>query len=183
MSLLAVVRVLAEESGKTETPHSWWPEPYEIIWGSLATVVIFAALWKFAIPQLRNALTARTERIQRDLDNSARALADAEASAAQIRASKGDLGAERTRILADAERTAERVLTDGRQRIANEVAEAHAKATADIGLARSRVSAELQADVSQIAAAATEHVVNGSLDGTTQQRLIEDFIAKVGARA
>ena len=182
MSILAVVAVLAEESGKTETPHSWLPENYEIIWGTLATLVIFAALWKFAIPQLKASMVARTERIQRDLDNSAKALADAEASAAQIRASKGDLAAERTRILADADRTVERVLADGRQRITNEVTEAHAKAAADIALARTRVSAELQADVSQIASAATEHVVNGSLDAGNQQRLIEDFIAKVGAR-
>ena len=182
MSVLAVIGLLAAESGKAETPHSWLPENYEIIWGTLATAVVAYGLWKFAIPQLRTALAARTERIGKDLESSAQTLASAQGAAAQIRASKGDLAGERSRILADAGVTADRVLTEGRQRIAREVEEAHAKADADVALARTRMSADLQADVARIASAATDHVVNGSLDDATHQRLIEDFIAKVGAR-
>ena len=183
MSVLAAVRVLAEGAGEhgAHTPNSWLPESYEIIWGGLATLVIAFALWKFAIPQLRKALTDRTARIQRDLDSSAAALADAEQVAARTRASKGDLEAERSRLLAEADTTAQRVLADGRARIDQEVADARTRATADLGLARQRVTDELQADVVRLAGTATEDVVAGSLDDAAQQRLIEDFIAKVGA--
>ena len=173
--------LFAAEEGGTTTPHSWLPENFEIIWGGLASVLVFAALWKFAIPALRKALVERSAKIQREIDASGTALVEARAAATQIRASKGDLQAERNRILAEADATAERVLTDGRARIAAEAAEADAKATADIGVAQSRAQAELQADVAAIAAAATEQVVQGSLDDATHQRLIEDFITKVGA--
>ena len=40
---------------------------------------------------------------------------------------------------------------------------------------------ELQGEISRLSAAAAEELVRGSLDDATHQRLIEDFIAKVGA--
>lgn len=183
---MLAVRLLSEElpvdaDGKITTPYAWWPEWYEIAFGGLASVIVFAGLYKFAIPALKKGLADRSAKIQRELDDSASALTDARAAATQIRASKGDLQGERTRILAEADATAARVLTDGRARIATEVAELEAKATADIESARTRVQAELQSDVAGIAAAATEQVVHGSLDDATHQRLIEEFITKVGA--
>jgi F-type H+-transporting ATPase subunit b len=183
---MLAVRLLSEElpvdaDGKITTPYAWWPEWYEIVFGGLASVIVFAGLYKFAVPALKTGLADRTAKIQRELDDSASALTDARAAATQIRASKGDLQGERTRILAEADGTAARVLTDGRARIATEVAELEAKATADIESARTRVQAELQSDVAGIAAAATEQVVHGSLDDATHQRLIEEFITKVGA--
>jgi F-type H+-transporting ATPase subunit b len=186
----AGVRLLAEDGehhlpvdddGKITTPYAWWPEWYEIVFGGIASVLVFGALWKFAIPALKKGMADRSARIQRELDGSASALAEAKAAAATIRASKGDLDAERARMLADADATAARVLADGRARITAEAAEAETKATADIEAARARVQAELQSDVAAIAATATEQVVVGSLDGAAHQRLIEDFIAKVGA--
>lgn len=184
--LFAAVRLLSEElpvddDGKITTPYVWWPEWYEIVFGGLASVIVFGLLWKFAVPALKKGMQERSAKIGRELESSANALTEARAAATQIRASKGDLQGERSRLLAEADATAERVLTDGRARIVAEAAEAEAKATADIESARSRVQAELQADVAAIAAAATEQVVQGSLDDATHQRLIEEFITKVGA--
>ena len=46
---------------------------------------------------------------------------------------------------------------------------------------RGRAAGELQAQVAQWAAEATERIVVASLDDATTERLVEDFIAKVGA--
>lgn len=182
MSRLHGILLAAEEHGGTiESHHAWWPEWYEIVFGGFASLLVFAALWKFAIPALKKSLGARSEKIQAALDGSATALTDAKAAATQIRANKGDLQAERSRILAEADQTAERVRTEGTRRIAAEIAEVRAKGEADVAAAQGRAQAELHADVAAIASAATEQVVAGSLDGATQQRLIEDFISKVGA--
>lgn len=182
MNVVHAVLIAAGEPGGTiESHHAWWPEWYEIVFGGFASLLIFAALWKFALPQIKKGLVARSEKIQAALDGSANALTEAKAAATQIRANKGDLQAERARILAEADQTAERVRTEGTRRIAAEIAEVEAKASADIAAAQGRAQAELQADVASIASAATEQVVVGSLDAATQQRLIEDFISKVGA--
>ena len=179
--LLASVFLAAEEGGPPQTPHSWLPENYEIIFGGFASLLIFWALWKFAIPPLRKSLEARSERIGLQLGSAAAARAEAVSAAAAIRASKGDIGAERARLLAEADDTAARVLAEGRARLTQEVAALEAKADSDISVGQGRVGAEVQAQVSAIAAAATPHVVNASLDEATQHALVEDFIARVGA--
>lgn len=160
------------------------PESFEIIFGGLASIIIFALLAKFAGPAIGKAMKARTEGIQAELDASAQAKADAEAEAAQIRQAAGDIDAERQRLFADAEAQAETVLAEGRARLEAEVAELRSRAEADIALAASRVGDELRAEIARLSNAATEQALaNGVVDAATQQELIEAFIQKVGASA
>ena len=65
-------------------------------------IVIGLLIWK-AGPLLKKAMAARTDKIQVELDDSAAAKRDAEAEAARIRQSLGNIDAERQRVLADAD--------------------------------------------------------------------------------
>jgi len=144
-------------------------------------VVIFGALiWKVG-PTIKKGLRARTAKIQGELDASATAQADADADATRIRQALGDIQAERQRLLADADAQAEALLADGRGRLEAEVADLHAKADADIATAAGRSSDELRNEIARKASIAADSVVADSLDDTAQQRLVEDFIARVGA--
>ena len=170
------------DSNNQITTHHWLlPETSEIIWGGLASLLIFAALVKFAGPAIKKSMAARTERIQAELDAAAADKAAATSEAAAIRQAKGDIAAERARIMADAQAQAESIVTDGRSRLATEVADLEARSTAEIAAAGSRVGDELRAEIARLSAAAVDHVVTGSLDDATQQDLIENFIARVGA--
>ena len=171
-----------DENGDVVTHHWLLPETAEIIWGGIASLLIFAALIKFAGPQIKKALAARTERIQKELDAAAADQRSASAEAAQIRQAKGDIAAERARILADADAQAAAVIEDGRSRLQQELAEIEAKTLADIAAAQSRTGDELRAEIARLSIAAVDHVVSGSLDDVTQQQLIENFIARVGAQ-
>lgn len=164
------------------TSHHWLlPETAEIIYGGLASLIIIGLLvWK-AGPLAKKAFAERTLKIQGELDESAKARSDAEREAARIRQALGDIETERRRLLAEADAQAEALLTDGRARLVTEVAELEAKADADIGAAGGRVFDELRGEIARLASAAAERVVTGSLDDATQQRLIEDYIARVGA--
>jgi F-type H+-transporting ATPase subunit b len=173
--------VTIDADGHIVTHSPLWPETPEIIYGGLASLIIFAALWKFGWPQIKKAMNARTAKIQKELDDSAADKAAATAEASQIRQAKGDIAAERTRIMADAAAQAESVLGDGRTRIENEVADLEAKSVADIAAARNRVGDELRAEIARLSVAAVDQVVTGTLDDATHQRLIEDFISRVGA--
>ena len=139
-------------------------------------------IWK-AGPLAKKAFAARTERIQSELDESAQAKTEADAEATRIRQALGDIEGERQRMLAEADTQAEALLADGRSRLEAEVAELEAKADADIAAAGGRVSDELRSEIARLAAAAADRVVERSLDDDTQQRLIEDFISRVGAGA
>jgi F-type H+-transporting ATPase subunit b len=164
------------------SPDWLFPEQAELIYGTLASLIIFGALYKFAGPAIRKALTGRTEKIQGELDASAAAKAEAEAEAAEIRKAAGDIGSERTRLFAEADAQAESLLTEGRARLEQEAAEMEARADAEIAAAGSRVNDELRAEISRLAAAATDRVLaDGAIDTSLHQDLIESFIQKVGA--
>jgi F-type H+-transporting ATPase subunit b len=164
-----------------QTPSAIWPEGYELVFGSIATVLIFALLWWKAGPFVKKAMAARTARIQGELDSATSALAGAEVESAQIRRALGDIAAERSRILAEADVQAEALVVDGRARLEVEIAEMYTKADADIAAVMSRGSDEMRADIARLASAAADRVVERTIDAETQQRLVEEFISRVGA--
>lgn len=154
----------------------------EVVIGGLATLIVFAMLYKFAWPAIAKGMKDRTARIQSDLDSSAADRKKAEAEAAEIRKSLGDIDGERTRLFAEAESQAAALLEDGRTRISQDVAEMEAKAEADIAAAAGRGADDLRADIARYSSQAIESSVTTSLDDATQQELIEGFIARVGSR-
>ncbi|MEI7618989.1 MAG: hypothetical protein WCK14_10245 [Actinomycetota bacterium] len=166
------------------TTKSWiLPEKAEMIYGILAALIIFALLIKFAGPTIKKGMAARTARIQKELDDAASDKASAATEAAGIRQAKGDIGAERQRLLADAALQADAMLADGRTRLEAEVAELKARAIADIDTARGRSADELRGEIARLSATAAERAVTESINDATHQDLIEAFIQKVGASA
>jgi F-type H+-transporting ATPase subunit b len=166
------------------TTHHWlWPEQAELIYGSIASLIVFFLLWKYGRKPAADMMASRTSRIQQELDESAQAKADAAADATRIRQALGDIQSERQRLLAEADAQAEALLTDGRARLEAEVVELDAKADADIAASAGRMSDELRNEIARLASRAADRVVTESLDDATQQRHVEDFIAKVGASA
>ncbi len=157
------------------------PPIKEIAIGGIASIIVFVALWKYALPPIRASLQARTERIQAELDAATGATADADQSASQIRTALGDIDSERQRLFAEAEAQAESILVDGRTRLDEEIAELHARADADIASAAGRSGDELRNEIGRTASASIDRVVADVLDDAAQQDLIESFIQRVGA--
>jgi len=178
--------ILAAEAGEpiddSRSVHWLWPEQAELIYGTLASLLIFGALFKFAGPAVKKAMADRTERIQRELDESATAQAEAESEAQSIRQAAGDIDAERQRLFADADTQADAVLVEGRERLEQEIADLHTRAAAEIEAASGRVNDELRGEITRLANAATERLMaDGAITESTQQDLIESFISRVGA--
>ena len=178
MNLVSVI-IAAEDP--TQSHHWLFPEIGEIIYGGLASLAIFFALYKFGWPAAKKALETRTATIQKELDDSANARRQAETDAANIRKALGDVASERAKLLAEADAQAAAILAEGRARITAEVADMEARANAEIASARSRIGDELRAEIARLSAAATASVVRSALDDRAHQDLVDGFIAKVGA--
>jgi F-type H+-transporting ATPase subunit b len=167
----------------SQSHHPIFPETPELIWGTLSFLVVLFLLWKFAWPAIKKMMADRTARIQAQLDEASTAKSDAEEAAASIRQAKGDIGAERERLLAEADAQAERLLTDGRARLEQEVADLRTKAASEADAVQGRLQSEVQAEVAAVAARATESLVADTLDDELRQALVEQYIARVGASA
>jgi F-type H+-transporting ATPase subunit b len=157
------------------------PPIKEIFIGGAASLIVFAAIWKFAGPAIAKAMRDRTARIQGELDDAAEAQVDADRQAAEIRTALGDIDGERQRLFAEADAQATAILADGRERLEQEITDLHVRADADIASATSRGGDELRAEIGKHAAASIDSVVADTLDDAAQQQLIESFIQRVGA--
>ena len=157
------------------------PPIKEIFIGGAASLIVFVAIWKFAGPSIAKAMRDRTARIQGELDGADEAKVSAETQAADIRTALGDIDGERQRLFSEADTQAEAILTDGRARLDQEIAELHQRAEADIVSAASRGGDELRSDIGRHTAASIDQVVIETLDDAGQQDLIEGFIQRVGA--
>ena len=181
MSMITASILAAEDPSQS---HSWiFPETPEIIWGTLSFLIVAFLLWKFGWPQAKKMMSERTARIQAQIDEAETAKVEADAAAVSIRQAKGDIGAERQRMLNDADEQAARLLADGRSRMEQEIVELRAKAETEAVASQSRLRDELQAEVARIASSAAERLVTEALDDRTQQDLVEQFITTVGASA
>jgi len=194
MSFVATATVLAgkllgaeghdapfDDKGYT-TENPILPPYKEMVIGSIASIIVFVLIYKFAGPIIKKSFTDRTAGIQKRIDDSAQAKADAETEAASIRRAKGDIDEERARLYADADAQAAALLADGRARLEVEVAELESRADADVSAAAGRGSDELRAEIARHAGVAVDRIVDNTLDDAAQQELIEGFISRVGAR-
>jgi F-type H+-transporting ATPase subunit b len=184
---LAAGRLLpsAEEipfDDKGYTTENWLLPPWkELVPGSIASIIVFTLLYKYAGPIIKKSFADRTAGIQKQLDDSAAAKVAAESEAARIREAQGDINAERARLFAEADAQAEALLADGRVRLEAEMAELEARAESDIAAAAGRGSDELRSEIARYSGEAVDRIVNDTLDDAAQQDLIEGFIARVGA--
>lgn len=153
----------------------------ELIPGSLASIIVFSLLYWKAGPIIKKSFADRTAGIQKRLDDSAAAKTAAESEATGIREAKGDIDAERARLYAEADTQAEALLADGRARLEIEMAELEARAAGDISAAAGRSTDELRAEIARYSGAATDQIIDQTLDAAAQQELIEGFIARVGS--
>jgi F-type H+-transporting ATPase subunit b len=181
-SLVSLLVSASKDGVPTYETHHWLlPETAEIIYGGISSALVIGALVKFAGPMVKKSLAARTERIQGEMDNARDARAKAETEASTIRTALGDINAERSRILAEADAQAAVVLSEGRARVTTEMADIEAKAMTDIANAAGRVGDELRAEISRLSSVAIERVVASTVNDSVRQDLIENFISKVGA--
>ena len=169
-----------DDKGVTSA-HPIFPPVKEIFIGGAASLIVFAALWKYAVPAMKQAMHDRSDRIQSVIDGASEAKTDADTQAGEFRTALGYIDAERQRLFAEAEAQAEAILTDGRIRLDAEVAELHERAEADVSSAAGRSSDALRADIGSAASASIDRVVADTLDDAAQQELIEAFIQRVGA--
>lgn len=191
MSMLSTITVMAGTFIEAEVPpndgvgttslNPILPPIKELFIGSLASLIVLGALYKFAGPIVKQSFADRTARIQKDLDDSAGAAAAAEAEAEGIRSAKGDIDSERSRLYAEADAQAEALLADGRLRIDAEMADIEARAETELASAADRSGDELRAEIARYSSNAIDSVVNGTLDDATQTDLIESFITRVGS--
>jgi F-type H+-transporting ATPase subunit b len=174
------------EEGKSiddcqKAPNPILPETNEIIWGSAAFVVLLGLMWKFALPQVRNMMETREEKIRGDLERAESAKTESEGVLEQYRAQLADARSEASRILEEARSAADQMRRDLVTRAEADAADIRTRAQQDVQLTTERAMADLQRRVADLSIDLAEVIVKRNLDRDTQLQLIENYINEVGS--
>lgn len=165
-----------------EAPNPLLPETNEIIWGAIGFVVVFFFLWKYGMPQVRTAMSNRTEKIRDDLQAAEDQRTQADALLTDYRAQLNDAKAEAGRIIEEARQAADQIKRDQAARLQDELVDLRARAVADIDSAKAQAMTDLRGEVAALAIGAAETLVQRNLDSATQTQLVEDYINQVAAQ-
>ncbi len=157
------------------------PVTDELIWGTLAFLVLVGIfLWKGLGP-LKEQLAASKEAANSEFTKAEAEVAEAERKRDELVSGLGNVDAERQKILAEADQQAVDVKAEMIARADADAAELRAKTSADLGSSQDQASADLQSEMSQLTIASAEALVESNLDETTQRDLVEAYINQVGS--
>jgi F-type H+-transporting ATPase subunit b len=157
------------------------PATNELIWGSLAFLVLFVVLLKYAYPPVKAAMTDRTERIREEVEQAERIREEA---AAEESAREDELKEARREVTAQIEsarKEAEDYRAAERAKVDAEMAELRTQGQADVEASKQQALADIRGEVAALAIGAAEQVVGQNLDQAANERLVEDFIDRVGS--
>jgi len=155
------------------------PAAPELIWGTLAFIIVALVLIKYAFPAVRKGLDARKEKIRGDLEGAEKAREDAEEQRREYEGKLRDARSEATRIVEAAHQDAERLRQELMAQAETDAAETRQRAQEDIALATDRALGDLRTRVADLSIDLAERIVQRSLDRETQHALVESYIDSV----
>jgi F-type H+-transporting ATPase subunit b len=159
-----------------KAPSPLKPENNEIIWGSLAFIVLFIAMLKWGVPAVRNMEHAREERIRNDLEGAEHARSEAEAEKTQYESQIANSRNEAGQIIDEARQSAEVVRRDLIAKAEADANEIRERAQADIANQRTQAMAQLRSEVAQLSIDLAGRIVERNLDNDTNRQLVDSFI-------
>ena len=173
--MLHVVLLAAEEKNPI------LPDIAELIYGTLAFLIVFGLLAKFAFPALNKMLAERTAKIQGEMEKAEATRSEADALLAEYRQNLAGARDESNRIIEESRKTAEQLRRDVQAKAEEESQATVARAQEEIRAERDRVFAELRGQVGDIAVELAGRVVGESLDKSAHERLIDEYIDQVAS--
>ncbi len=159
------------------------PEMKEVIWFTLAFIILFFLMKKFALPPVQKTMQERSDKIRNSLEEAEQVRDEAQNVLDQYKRQLADARQESNRIIDEARQTAESLRSDLMERAESEVEELRRRAREEIAAAQERAASELQSRVGTMAIELAEKVVESNLDREANMRLIESYIDQVGARS
>ncbi|HXW87292.1 MAG TPA: F0F1 ATP synthase subunit B [Streptosporangiaceae bacterium] len=154
----------------------------EVIWGGIAFLIVFVALWRLLLPRIAKTLQERTDAIEGGIDRAARAEAEAERLAEQYRTQLADARHDAARLREESREEGARIIAELREQAQAEAARIMQAAQAQIAADRQQAFASLRNEVGTLAVELASKIVGESLaDEARQSRVVDRFLAELEA--
>jgi F-type H+-transporting ATPase subunit b len=166
---------------ETETPSLLLPTLPDLIWGTLAFVVVLVFfIWK-ALPRLNAALDERRDAIEGGIKRAEEAQAGAQEALDQYKAQLAEARTEAASIRESAREDAKRIRAELVEQAQADAARVVANAQTQIEAERQSALASLRAEVGAIAIDLASVVVGASLDDKRSKDIVDRFLGDLEA--
>lgn len=175
---LATAEPAAEGSG-----HSiLLPELPDLIWGTVAFVVVLIVIMRLVLPNINRALDARHDAIEGGILRAQKAQAEAESTKDQFEEALKEARTEAAKIREQARADGVRILGELKEQAQVEAARINAAALATIEVERQNALNSLRGEVGTLALSLASGVIGSSLqDDKKSAAIVDRFLADLEA--
>ena len=154
----------------------------DLVWGTLAFLIILALfIWKI-LPNLNKMLDARSEAIEGSIKSAENAQAEAQAALEKYTAQLADARAEAGRIREQARADGSQIIAELREQASSEAARITSNAQAQIEMERLAALASLKSDVGSLALDLAGGVIGETLtEDARAQAVVDRFLSELEA--
>jgi F-type H+-transporting ATPase subunit b len=176
------IAILEAHPEEEEATHSVLiPELPDLIWGSIAFVLILGfMLWRF-VPLINKALDARTEAIAGGIKKAEEAQAEAKAALDKYTAQLAEARAEAGKIREEARDDAKRIRAELLETAQTDAARIVSNAAVQIEAERAAARVSLRGEVGTLAIDLASGVIGESLDDKKAASVVDRFLADLAA--
>ena len=180
--LTAFAVLAAETEGEAESHSILFPEPADLIWGTIAFVLIIGfMLWRF-VPKINEALDARSDAIAGGIKRADEAQAETKAALEKYTAQLAEARGEAGKIREQARVDAATIVAEAKEQATIEAARIAATAQAQIEAERTAARASLRSEVGTLAIDLASGVIGESLsDDKRASSIVDRFLADLAA--
>mgnify|MGYP003084022545 CR=1 FL=1 len=167
----------AASEGGEESGNMLLPETSDLVWGTVAFVIIAVVLLRYALPRFTKVLDERTRRIEEGLELADKAKEDQ--SNAELKAARlvEDARRDAAKIREDAQAQAQEIVAAAREAAQGEAGKALDAAERQIQAEKQAAQISLRTDVGLLASSLAEKIVGEQLKDTElSARVIDRFL-------
>ena len=188
MTSFLAAAIAAQEGGQAAGEHAASAGPFTINGGLIIwTLVIFGLLMvilaKTAWPAILRQVEEREAKIRQQLEDAAKANADAQKLLADYQAQLASARTEAQDLLASGRSAGEKLREEMVAKGRAEQEELLERARREIALERDRAVAELRREAVELSIAAASKVIERNLDTDADRKLVQDYLSSLPNRA
>jgi len=177
VALLAFVSVTADEGAAAVTPFTI--NGGLMIWTLVIFGVLMFVLAKTAWPAILKQVEEREARIRQQLEDAARANAEAQRLLAEYQGQLARAKAESQDLLAQGRQAGEKLRDEMVAKGRADQENLLARARQEIALERDRAVAELRREAVELSLAAATKVIERNLDTDADRKLVQDYLSSL----
>jgi F-type H+-transporting ATPase subunit b len=178
----AFILTAAEPAAEGSEHSILLPELPDLIWGSIAFIVVLIVILRVVMPNVTRALDARSDAIQGGIERAEKAQAEADTRKGEYEAALSEARSEAVRIREQARADGTAILAELKEQAQAEANRIVANAQVQIELERAAALASLRGEVGSLALTLASGVIGESLsDDKKAMGVVDRFLADLEA--